>query len=79
MFVYPPPHYILFEPLDDITAGIIRSELQIMVNNYEPRIDLHRLDVNPDYDNDGFNVTINFSVKNNLNPITIALFLQRLR
>lgn len=70
---------MLFEPLDMITSSIISSEIRILIQNFEPRVNINDLQVVPDYDNDGFNVTINFSIVNSLTPLTIAVFLQRLR
>lgn len=70
---------MLFEPLDPVTASIIRNEIIIMVQNFEPRVSVTDVEVMPDYDNDGFNVTINFYIVNNIRPLTVEFFLQRLR
>ena len=70
---------MLFEPLDMITAGILRSEIQILIDNFEPRVSVSDIKVNPDYDRDGFDVSITFSIVNNLSPIIVGVFLQRLR
>lgn len=70
---------MLFQPLDPITASIIRSEIEIMIANFEPRVKINYIQVDPDYDKDAFAVTLNFSIVNSLKPITIAVFLERLR
>lgn len=70
---------LLFEPLDPIVAGSLKTELQALIENFEPRVDIIDIDVTPDYGNDLFNVTIEFFVLNNTQPITISAFLQRVR
>lgn len=52
----------LFENVDDISASIIKDEIENSINNYEPRVQLIEVSVNPDYDNNGFDVTINYRV-----------------
>jgi phage baseplate assembly protein W len=53
---------ILFENIDEITASVVRDEIENTINNYEPRVDLIEVFVNPDYDNNTFNVTINYNI-----------------
>jgi len=52
----------LFENLDDITASVIKDEIQNTINNYEPRVRLIEVIVNPNYDDNEFNVTINYRI-----------------
>lgn len=52
----------LFENIDQISASIIRDEIENTINNYEPRVDLIDVKVSPDYDNNGFDVTINYYI-----------------
>ena len=52
----------LFENLDDITASIIKDEITNTINNYEPRVNLIEVVVSPNYDNNEFNVTINYRI-----------------
>lgn len=52
----------LFENIDQISASIIRDEIENTINNYEPRVDLIDVKVRPDYDNNGFNVTISYYI-----------------
>jgi uncharacterized protein len=70
---------LLFEPLDPIVAGSLKVEIVNLIENFEPRVSLLSVDVTPDYDNDLFNVVIEFNVLNNTNPLTITAFLQRVR
>jgi phage baseplate assembly protein W len=53
---------ILFENLDEITASNIRDEIASSIVNYEPRVDLTDVIVNPDYDNNAFDVTIQYTI-----------------
>jgi phage baseplate assembly protein W len=52
----------LFENIDDISASSIRDEIENTINNYEPRVRLIDVIVNPDYDNNNFNVIINYNI-----------------
>ena len=52
----------LFENIDEISASIIRDEIENTIRNYEPRVDLINVKVTADYDNNGFNVTINYYI-----------------
>lgn len=52
----------LFENMDEITASVIKDEIENTINNYEPRVDLKSVNVSPDYDNNEFNVTIEYYI-----------------
>jgi phage baseplate assembly protein W len=52
----------LFENLDEISASVIKDEIENTINNYEPRVDLIDVIVEPNYDNAEFNVTINYRI-----------------
>lgn len=52
----------LFENIDEISASIIKDEIENTINNYEPRVNLIRVIVEPNYDNAEFNVTINYRI-----------------
>ena len=53
---------VLFENIDEISASIIQDEITNTINNYEPRVDLISVDVSPNYENNEFNVTINYYI-----------------
>ena len=53
---------ILFENMDEISASIIKNEIENTINNYEPRVDLISVNVSPNYDEYEFNVTINYNI-----------------
>jgi phage baseplate assembly protein W len=53
---------ILFENVDEISSSVIRDEIEDVINNYEPRVKLIDVKVFPNYDNNEFNVTINYYI-----------------
>lgn len=69
----------LFEPIDDITTNNIRSEIERTIKNFESRVTLLDTIVDPQYDLNGYNVTIKFFINNEASPITITFFLERVR
>ncbi len=52
----------LFENIDDISASLIREEIQTSIENYEPRVKLISVKAYPDVDNASFDVTIIYKV-----------------
>jgi len=53
---------LLFENLDALTASSIQSEIEFTVNNFEPRVDLTGVKVTPNFDNNAFDVVINYDI-----------------
>ena len=52
----------LFENIDEITATIIVDEIRQSIDNYEPRVEVDDVKAFPDYENNGFDVTIKYDV-----------------
>ena len=52
----------LFENIDDITAGVISDEISYSVTRYEPRVELIDVEVFPNFDSNGFDVTIVYNI-----------------
>ena len=69
----------LFQPLDNITASAINNEVRSVINKYEPRVSLTEVNVTPDYDGNGYACSISFFIVNSTDPITVELFLERIR
>lgn len=69
----------LFEPIDSITASAISNSIRNVIDKYEPRVSLTEVNVNPDFSEQGYNVTITFFIVNQTNPVTVELFLERIR
>ena len=53
---------ILFENIDEISAIQIKEEIELSIKNFEPRVRLQEVEINPDYDNNQFDVTINYRI-----------------
>lgn len=53
---------LLFESLDDITASSVKDEIENVINNYEPRVELISVDAVPNYDDGELNVTIRYYI-----------------
>ena len=70
---------LLFEPIDFVTASILSKEITTTLNNYEPRVNISKITVTPDEDNYRYEVSLTFFIVNSIKPITITLFLNRLR
>ena len=70
---------LLFENMDKITAATLKREIEDVIRNFEPRVNLQLVNIVPDYDNNGFSVGMEFTIINMTNPITIQFFLQRER
>jgi phage baseplate assembly protein W len=52
----------LFENIDSISASVIKDEIENTIRNYEPRVDIIDVIVDPDYDNNNFNVTLKYYI-----------------
>lgn len=53
---------LLFENLDRLTASSIESEIRNTVNNFEPRVRLTAVIVNPNFDDNLFEVTLKYDI-----------------
>ena len=53
---------LLFETLDELTADSIKSEIENTINAYEPRVELNDVLVDPNYDENAFDVTIKYYI-----------------
>jgi phage baseplate assembly protein W len=70
----------LFEPVDIITVNNIKEEITRTINNFEPRVALNNVIVNITYEEDGYDVLIDYSVVGLPEKTdTIELFLERTR
>jgi phage baseplate assembly protein W len=70
---------LLFENLDIVTAAALEKEITQTINNFEPRVSVLGITVLPDFDNNTFNVTLNFNIINRTEPVTISFLLERIR
>jgi phage baseplate assembly protein W len=70
----------LFENIDEISAGIIKDEIENTINNYEPRVELISVDVIPNYEEYLFSVNIVYNIVGiNASPQQLTFALEQSR
>ena len=69
----------LFEPMTVITASGLKTEIQNVIQNYEPRVTIHTLEVTPDEPHNAYNLYMEVFIGNNVQATPINLVLQRSR
>jgi phage baseplate assembly protein W len=52
----------LFEFVDYGTASLVQSQIEVIIENYEPRVNNVKVEVNPQPDNNTFEVTVIFDI-----------------
>jgi phage baseplate assembly protein W len=52
----------LFEFVDYGTASIIQNQIETTIENYEPRVDNVKVEVDPQPDNNSFEVSVTFDI-----------------
>ena len=45
-----------------MTAAALRTEIRNTIENYEPRVEINEIIVDPNYDNNEFNVTVQYYI-----------------
>jgi phage baseplate assembly protein W len=70
---------ILFDNANAITATFLKDAIREVIENFEPRVKLTNIDLNFDFDNNGYNVTMRYIILNREQPANITLFLERIR
>ena len=71
---------ILFEPLDFGSAGLIKSSIKETLVRYEPRIRVNDVLCTVDYDNNGYEVEVYYTIIGRADqPVGIHFFLERTR
>ena len=53
---------LLFENMDKLTASAIRSEVRTTIENYEPRVEIGEIIVEPDYEGNAMHVTLQYFI-----------------
>jgi len=53
---------LLFDNLDFMTASLIKDQITLSIENYEPRVELQEVVVKPNYDDYEFNVTVTYTI-----------------
>jgi phage baseplate assembly protein W len=52
----------LFEFVDFGTASVVRQQIEIAISNYEPRVENVRVEVNPQPNNNTFDISVYFDI-----------------
>lgn len=75
---------ILFDNINPLTANFLKDAIIEVINNFEPRVQLlndenRGVRVTVDPDNNGYVAKISFIIINRGEPVSINLFLERIR
>lgn len=69
----------LFENVTPVTLKILEERVKDVINNFEPRVSLIDVDVTSLYDDNKVQITIYFYVKNREDPLSVDIFIERVR
>ena len=71
---------ILFEPMDYAAAALIKKEITDTLRRYEPRMSISNIVCEPDFNNNGYEVELQFKIVGREDtPVAIEFFLDRTR
>lgn len=70
---------LLFEDVSFITANILQTEINNVIQNFEPRVGIDAIRVQANPEQNRYDVTIRFFINNLEAPVTINFFLQKVR
>jgi phage baseplate assembly protein W len=70
---------LMFDNMDTITVSALRREIEQVITNFEPRVNLSLIEVIPEYEDNKFKVNMEFYILNRTEPVTIEFFLNRER
>jgi phage baseplate assembly protein W len=69
----------LFENITPMTCITIRRSILDVLQNYEPRVMVIGVNVSADPDHNGYNASITYQIVGQTAPVTVNLFLEKLR
>jgi phage baseplate assembly protein W len=55
-------HQLLFEKMSPVTEQLLKDEVQIALENHEPRIEINNIELFPDYDNNLYELDLEYKV-----------------
>jgi phage baseplate assembly protein W len=70
---------LLFEPITELSAYDIKSAIEEVITNYEPRCNLTEVQVIPNPERNGYQVSIYYHPENLPNPEQLDIFLEKVR
>lgn len=71
--------HLLFEPASPVTQNMLEAAIRDTINNFEPRINLLKVDVKFNNDNNTVYIVIIFKIINTEKPLMVDFTLQRTR
>ena len=70
----------LFEPLDYATASQVSSNIRYTIGEWEPRIGVKSIEAIPNYDDNGFDIHLEYEIRgSSVPPTNVEFFLSRTR
>jgi len=69
----------LFEQFDKITATLLERDIIETLNNFEPRVSIEKIEVIPDYENEGYDINLYCRIINIKKIEEINIFLERIK
>ena len=70
---------LLFELATPATAALIKNFIETTINNFEPRVEIVDLVVNPDVDRNTYSVSLTFGLHTVAEPLLLEFILDRVR
>ena len=70
---------LLFEPVDQFTALDLQEAITLVIENYEPRVNLIEVSVIDDADNNRYRIQIQFQIVTSLQTGDVDFYIERLR
>jgi phage baseplate assembly protein W len=70
---------LLFDNANALTSIHIKDAVKELIDNYETRVALQQVNVSVDLDNNGYNVSLVYTIKNTNVTVPVSLFLERIR
>lgn len=70
---------LLFEDVSFITANILRTEIEKVIENFEPRVSVNTVRVSAEPEQNRYAIAITFYINNLEQPVTVSMFLEKVR
>lgn len=70
---------LLFDNVDPMTGVFLEDAIKMLINNHEPRVRLISVTAQADIENHGFKIIIQYVIINRELPVSINLFLEKIR
>ena len=78
--IYSGVRDMLFEPMTPLTAVILSKKVEMVIENFEPRVRLTGIRAIPDLDRNAYSITVEFYVVNvPTELVDLTVMLERLR